>query len=151
MKTLLTRMLTITVVCFSFFAVYAFAQQGTDSSKGQMSVEVKDATGATVPGAKVTAAGPMGDLNATTNDRGEVNFFSLVPGVYKLRVAKDGFSTAEVQQIGVDATKVTSVPVTLQPGQVSQTVQVEATAALVDTTSTTIQTNLDSSQYQNCR
>jgi hypothetical protein len=144
----LIRLVLLAVVCL-LINNKVFGQAATDTSKGSIGVTVKDASGAIVPDAKVTVEGPMGAVNATTNDRGEANFYTLVPGTYKVRVTREGFATSEVNEVQVQATQRASVGVTLQAGQVSETVEVSGESTLVDTTSTAIQTNLNSAQYQN--
>jgi outer membrane receptor for ferrienterochelin and colicin len=147
MGKLTTRLLCAFIITLGA-ALCTFAQSAADFSKGSITVSVKDASGASVPDAEVGVQGPQGTLKATTSGRGDYTFTSLTPGSYKLTVTKGGFSTAEVADIQVGATKTASVPVTLQAGQVTQTIEVQDTTSTIDTTSTTVQSNITASQYQ---
>ena len=62
--------LPLTSVCYG---------QAGDLSKGSLSVDVLDASGATVPNANVTLSGPAGDNKITSSDRGQALFFGLAP------------------------------------------------------------------------
>src|SRR5579864_2596246 len=110
----------------------AFAQ-----STAQISGTVKDQSGAVLPGVEVTATQTDTDVKRTsvTNETGGYVLANLPLGPYRLEAALPGFrsyvQTGIVLQ--VDASPVIN-PV-LQVGQVSESVQVEANAALVETRS----------------
>ena len=123
----------------------AFAQETT--VRGYLSGIVSDSTGAVVSDARVTINGPTGKRAITTT--GDGRFFSgpLTPGYYSVNVEKEGFRTAEVKGIEVSTGKTASVSVPLQPGAVSETVEVSAAAITVDTASTAIGDNLNDTFY----
>jgi hypothetical protein len=147
MNKLMVRLISLALL--SICSSLILFGQATDVSKGNVTVSVKDPSGATVPGATVTLSGPRGELNATTSNRGEASFSTLLPGSYSARVALNGFATAEVKNLNVEASKTASLDVTLQPGQVNQTVEVSESATQIDTTSTTVQTSLNADTYGN--
>src|SRR5690242_11075987 len=97
MRKLLTQLLFLSAASLGIQPL--FGQGAADTSKGAMSVEVKDAMLATVPDAKVTVEGPLGTANATTDTRGMANFASLAPGAYTVTVTKNGFSAAKVTDL----------------------------------------------------
>jgi hypothetical protein len=107
--------------------------QGTQVS--QIAGTVQDQTGASVPGAQVivtnTDTGVPHQVESSTN--GAYTVTSLPPGPYKLEVTKTGF--ANYQQIGIVLQVNTNpeINVTLKVGAASEQVQVEATAAQVET------------------
>src|SRR3569833_2108625 len=94
MTKLFQRLAELIAVCLSIH-LSIYGQAATDASKGSIGVTVRDATGATVPEAKVTAEGQMGGQTVNSNDRGEANFYGLIPGTYNVRVSKEGFALSE--------------------------------------------------------
>lgn len=123
-----------------------FAQTG-DVSKGSMSVEVVDSSGAFVPKANVTLSGPTGEISQTTNERGVAIFFNLVPGNYSAKVAVAGFRTAEVRNLDVSANRRTAVNVPLQVGGISETIEVTGGGVQIDPTTTTVGAILSQDTY----
>ena len=106
----------------------------------QISGTVKDASGAVLPGVEVTATQTATGLvrTAVSNETGSYIVPNLPVGPYKLEAALSGFRTFVQTGIvlQVDANPVLNV--TLEVGQVSETVEVQADAALVETRSTGI-------------
>jgi Carboxypeptidase regulatory-like domain/TonB dependent receptor len=77
---------------FSLLTAAGQAQTGTGSLRGQ----VTDPSGASVPGANVTATGPSGAVKvASTNEKGAYNITGLAPGQYSVRVLAKGFDVFE--------------------------------------------------------
>jgi len=144
----ITRLLLVAAVCLGVEQA-AFGQGATDTSKGALSIEIKDAMQAMVPDAKVTVEGPLGAISGTSDMRGEANFTALTPGMYTVTVGKAGFSTAKVTDIELQATQKLSVPVALQVGQISQTVEVSGAADVVDVSSTTVESSINATEYAN--
>jgi carboxypeptidase family protein len=106
----------------------------------QISGTVKDASGAVLPGVEVTATQTATGLvrTAVSNETGSYILSNLPVGPYKLEAALAGFRTFVQTGIvlQVDANPVLNI--TLEVGQVSETVEVQADAALVETRSTGI-------------
>ena len=126
-----------------------FGQGSADISKGSLSVEVADTTGGVIQGAAVTLTGPMGARKAATDTRGQATVFNLVPGIYSVKVEYQGFRTTELKNVAVRANERTPLKATLEPGQITETVQVSENAASVDTASTTTGSTLSSDIIQN--
>ncbi len=116
--------------------------------KGNLGGLAVDSTGAIVPGATVTLTGPTGSKSDKTDETGDFMFSLLSPGFYSVKVEKQGFKTATVKSVEVDIGKTQTIRVTLEPGAVSEVVEVSATAAVVDTTSTAVGANLPDTFYQ---
>jgi hypothetical protein len=95
---------------------------------------VTDAHGAAVPGAVVKALNDDTSLSRATlsNDRGEYELVQVPPGKYKVTLEKPGFRTH-----ATDVTLQTNTPATLdvrlEVGAVTETVNVSAEAAVVNT------------------
>src|SRR6516164_2841244 len=108
----------------------------------QMNGTVKDTTGAVMPGVEITAVQTDTGIARTTvtNETGSYALPNLALGPYRLEAALPGFRT--FRQVGI-VLQVDSNPViniTLEIGQVSEQVEVQANAALVDTRSAAVGT-----------
>src|SRR5205823_12811431 len=105
------------------------------STKGNLGGVVADKTGAVVVGAKVTMTGPTGTKTTNTDKDGHFQFSTLDPGAYSLKIEKTGFSAALLTSVGVVVGKTATVNISLEPGVVTETVEVSTSAVGVDTTS----------------
>jgi len=121
--------------------------QDQSSSRGNLSGVVLDASKATVPGAVVTITGPIGNLSQTTNESGSFLFSTLVPGFYTIKVQKAGFKVASIGAAEVLINKTTSIEVTLETGEVTQTVEVSAANVTVDTSQASVNSEFSDSFY----
>ena len=98
---------------------------------------VRDASGAPIPGAKVTVTNKATNqlLDTKTNDVGEYVFNVLHPGVYTLRSSVNGFKTQEFADVQVDVQSRVLRDFSLQVGNVTETLEVQSIAPLLDTQS----------------
>ena len=132
--------LTLLLICLPVFA------QDT-TTKGNIAGVIQDSTGAVVGGAKVMLTGPLGNNITTTDNEGRFLFATLTLGQYGVKVEKQGFRAAEVKGIEVAAGRTTSIALKLEPGAVSEVIEVTGTATTVDTTSTAVGANLSDTFY----
>jgi hypothetical protein len=104
---------------------------------GRISGTVQDASGAVVPGCKVTVTNPATAFRqeAETDSSGSFVFPSIPVGTYDVRVERQGFKTTEQRGLMLDAASTRSITFTLEVGQVTDSVFVSATAEQVQTTS----------------
>jgi len=107
----------------------AFAQ----GASGQLSGNVVDANGAVVSGAtiKLTSLATAQQRETTTNDSGDFVFTLLPAGDYKLEISASGFRTVVVEQVRINVTQTTTLPVRLDAATVSEMVTIKAEAPLV--------------------
>jgi hypothetical protein len=132
------------ICVLSLIVVAAFAQ----SERGTITGVVHDSSGAVVPDAKVTVANQSTKvtLSVNSNEAGEYTMPSLQPGMYTVRVNKEGFRTSQVSGIVLDATQTVRADLTLEVGTSTQTVEVVASAIQVQSedakSSTTLQNKL---------
>ncbi|HEX4074884.1 MAG TPA: TonB-dependent receptor [Candidatus Acidoferrales bacterium] len=132
MKRISAQLLVTAVLCLGCCAG-VFAQ-----ATSQISGTVTDASGAVIAGAQITATQIDTGIarTATSDTSGVYTLPSLPLGPYRVEVKREGFTTfvqtGVILQVG---TAVTVNPV-LKVGAVSQSVQVEATAPMIDTTTT---------------
>jgi hypothetical protein len=98
---------------------------------------VRDASGAVVPGAKVTltSAGTGISVVKTSAEDGNYEFPAVRPGTYVVTAEKDGFSMALVDNVQVQVAARLRVDLNMAVGQVTEKVQVTASTPLVETDS----------------
>ncbi len=106
---------------------------------------VNDATGAAVANAHVTATesatGAVHD--SVTNDSGNYTFPGLQPGTYVITVEAKGFKRASQANIPLLSNTTNRVDMTLQPGDVSETVTVTTAPPLLQTDRADISTKIE--------
>ena len=104
---------------------------------GRISGTVQDASGALVPGCKVSVTNPGTGfrLEVDTDSSGSFVFPSLAAGVYDLRAERQGFKTSEQRGLVLDAASSRSITFTLDVGQITESVSVAAAVEQVQTTS----------------
>lgn len=104
-------------------------------TEGVLAVTVKDSSGAAVQGARVTLkdAATGAEANEVTDDIGYARLPHLAPGKYQLRVSATGFKTLVSEGVLISVNTVNSQTVVLQVGSVSETVEVNTAAPLVQT------------------
>jgi Carboxypeptidase regulatory-like domain len=109
---------------------------------------VTDPSGAGVPGAEVKATNTLTQVSTTvpSKDDGSYEFLSLPPGTYDVTVTKTGFRTSTAHAITLTVNQQYNLPVALEVGQVTESVQVEANPIQVETTTTQLGTIIDSKQ-----
>src|SRR5689334_20276952 len=102
---------------------------------GSIAGTVTDSSSAPVESASVTATN-----NATgarqvvqTSNAGEYRLVNLIPGTYRLDIEKTGFKRVTRDNVEVQVESVVRLDSSLQIGDVSQSVSVEATAPLLQT------------------
>src|SRR3989442_1339098 len=121
------------------------AQLGFGQTFGSISGETRDSSGAIVAGAAVTLvnSGTNATRTVATNDAGEYVFPSLPPGMYTLKIEKTGFKTVVRNQIELQVQLAARVDFELQIGQVSESIEVRADAALLVTDNGTVGTVIE--------
>src|SRR5215471_17017065 len=107
-------------------------------STAQLSGTVRDQSGAVLPGVEVTATQTATGLvrSVVTNETGSYVLPNLPVGPYRLDATLPGFRSFSQTGIvlQVDANPV--INIALEVGQIAETVEVQADAALVETRST---------------
>jgi hypothetical protein len=102
---------------------------------GSLTGLVSDQTGASIPGAEVTATHvETARVTTTTSDaEGRYSFVNIPAGSYEIRVTADGFRSLTQTGVTVSVNQVARVNLQLELGQVTETVTVEADAAQLQT------------------
>ena len=125
----------------------AAAAQATSS--GTISGTVTDKSQAVIVGAEVTitSAATGATRSVVTNDTGSFRFDLISAGNYTVKVAKGGFSAAEVKvEVLVGATANASVE--LAAGSESQTIEVTGSTSLVDLAKTSVSTTITPTEVE---
>jgi len=96
---------------------------------------VTDASGAVVDGTTVTITNTgTGERRfVTTSSDGAYRLVNLVPGTYKLEIEKPGFKRYTRDQVTVDVEAAVRIDVAMQVGEITQSVEVQAAAPLIQT------------------
>ena len=133
------RILTLLVLTSSVSGITCLTAAGQGAT-AQISGTVKDQSGAVLPGAEITATQTdKGTARMTVSDEtGSYVLANLPVGPYKLEISLPGFRTFVQSGIVLQVNSSTAVNAVLNVGQVSETVEVQANAALVETRSTGI-------------
>ncbi|MGH9371680.1 MAG: carboxypeptidase regulatory-like domain-containing protein, partial [Vicinamibacterales bacterium] len=112
---------------------------------------VRDAQGAVVPGVSVTIVNRDTNLTreATTDAQGTYNFVNVLPGPYDVKAALQGFSEAVRTNVPVTTGQVSRVDVTLQVGDLTETLTVSSSQELLQTDTAEVRTDLKSAEITN--
>ena len=122
-----------------FFALFCFVFAGSISAwaqavtVAQIAGTVKDESGGIIPEAEVTVTQTDTGYSRTvyTDDAGAYTLPNLPVGPYRLEVSLPGFSTYVQTGIVLEVNSNPSIPVTLRIGEISETVEVISSAAIL--------------------
>jgi hypothetical protein len=109
---------------------------------------VKDAQGASVPGATVTIVNKETNLtrDTVTNAEGAFSVTNVLPGPYDVKIAITGFREGIRTNVPVTIGQISRVDVTLEIGTMTETVTVASEAQLLQTDKADVSTELKSSE-----
>lgn len=112
------------------------------SERGNITGIVTDQSGAAIAGAQLTLT--QRDTNTITKavatSAGEYNLPNLLPGAYRMEVTANGFKRYLQQNIMLAAGNTLRIDATLQLGQVSESIEVTAAAATIQTENAKVST-----------
>src|ERR1041384_2829675 len=135
------------VLALSILLALGGSQMGwSQALNGSVVGVVKDSSDAMVVEAVVTLRNleTGQSRQVVTDTSGGYNFATVQPGTYELRTSKPGFSNFVQNGIAVSPDAVVRVDVVLRIGEVSETVTVQANAAVLQTDSGEVRHQLDS-------
>src|SRR5687768_14385735 len=98
------------------------------TNRGGISGTVTDSNGAVVPGAKVTVTniGTNQSTTVTASSDGAFSVSSLDPVVYRVLVEAANFKKSVIENVKVDTASVATVNVSIQPGNIDESVTIQA-------------------------
>ena len=122
--------LLLMAVLFLVTGTGAVAQSNYGAVRGL----VADSQGAGIPGATVVLTSVATRISRTTvsNGSGEYAFSAVDPGIYSITITSDGFKRSEASGVKVDSGNTIAHDVKLELGSTSQSIEVTATDALVN-------------------
>ncbi len=121
-------------------------------AQGAIAGQVKDASGAVLPGVTVEVASPAlieKTRSAVTDGTGQFSVVDLRPGAYTVTFTLTGFSTVKREGVELTGSFTATVNAELKVGSVEETITVTGETPLVDTASTKKQVVLDHDVVQN--
>ena len=131
----------VLVVClFSLFLEANFQNTFAQSDLGKISGFIIDQSGAPVPNAKITVRNQSGiERQATTNDTGYYVISNVPPGFYVMTAEAPGFRKFESTNNKLDSASDLVVNATMTLGSITETVEVTASTAQLQTESAAVQ------------
>jgi hypothetical protein len=143
MRTRLSKGWWIAVSC----VVVVFQLAGQTAGTGALTGTVTDASGAVIANVMVTATNTETGQErvTTTGGDGSYKFTLLPPGTYRIKFVAAGFRMTEVPSVRVDVTETPVLDRSLEVGAQAEQVTVEAEAAAIQTTNSTMGTVVGSS------
>lgn len=133
-------------LCLSLTGI-ASAQETTGSILGT----VKDSSGAAVKGATVAITDTSKNVvvrTVTTNDNGEYSLPSLPVGEYTVTVEAPNFKKAVETNVKLDVNQRRTIDVSLEAGNIAETVTVKADPVSVELTTPTVSTVINGDQVR---
>ena len=130
---------------FACVLVVSSAARLSAQTSGSISGHVADATGAVIPDAHValTNVGTGAERSTVTTGSGDYLFPDVPPGMYNIEATHQGFKAAESKNVELQVQQALRQDFTLPIGQVTQTVTVEATGALLQVENATLGTVIE--------
>src|SRR5262245_47609966 len=123
------------VVLFTVLMCVLSGANAWSQATAQISGSVRDQSGAVLPGVEVTATQIDTGISraAVSNETGSYVLTNLPIGPYRLEAALPGFRTYAQTGIVLQVNSSPAINITLEVGQISESIEVEANATLVET------------------
>jgi hypothetical protein len=113
---------------------------------GSIVGNVTDPTGAAIPSAVITVTNTATGISrkVTSDSAGYYTIPNLLEGDYDLTISASGFKAVTQKGVRVRINTVTRADASLEVGELTQSITVEATSALLQTTKSDVNTNVES-------
>src|SRR5437870_12043959 len=144
--------LKVLLVCFAVAICFSTAMSQAQSNAADLQGTVRDANGAVVANASVTARNSATNISreATTNDDGFYKIVNLSPGDYEISVRATNYKVAVIPSVRLTIGQTINQDVPLEVGDLTATVTVTSVSPnIVETTSTTIASVVDQQRIEN--
>src|ERR1051325_6515928 len=131
------------LVCF--FVVLACSEAALAQQEASIIGQVKDESGAILPGVTVSATSPalqVPEVTDVTNQQGEYRLTPLPIGTYTVVYTIQGFQTLRREEVRLTVGFTARVDMTMKVGTLNESVTVSGAAPVVDVTSPTTRTEL---------
>jgi hypothetical protein len=121
-------------VCKAVALVMVVTSSSTTFAQSTISGQVRDPSGAAMPGVRVEAASPVlieGSRSATTSSDGRYAIVDVRPGTYMTTFTIDGFAVVK-REVEVRSNVTVPVDAEMKVGSIEETVNVAPAAPMVD-------------------
>ena len=121
------------------------------TSTGTITGQVQDSSGAVLANAdvKLTLIANGTTRETKTNDSGAFNAPVIPPGEYSITVTATGFADKTLTDITLRVDQTLNLTINMQPGTVGQSIEVEASAPLVDSATSSLGQVVEQKQILN--
>ncbi len=111
---------------------------------------VTDATGGVMPNVKITVTNTATQVasHSVTSSSGTYTVTDLIAGTYTVQAENPGFQTAVHNGVVVDVGRPSTVDISMQTGNVAQSVEVQETAITLNTTEPELNTTIENAVVQ---
>ena len=138
------RQMAMVIAVLLAGTISVFGQETTGTMTGQ----VVDAQGLAIPGVTVTITGTQGAKTVVSDGEGRFDVPFLTPGKYAVKAELQGFQTVEQRDITLSLSQTVSLPLKMQVGALTESVQVVGAPDIIDTKTTTSGANISSDRSQ---
>ena len=143
------KAMRLTLIVCGLALTLASAHAAAQGFQGAVRGLVKDG-GGVVPGAEVVLLNEATSVarSTTSNEAGEYNFPNLAPGTYTLKVSLQGYKGYALPAVRVGTQQFLTLDVTLEVGQLAETVTVRGDTPVIETSTASTGTVIDSQALQ---
>ena len=138
------RQMAMVIAVLLAGTISVFGQETTGTMTGQ----VVDAQGLAIPGVTVTITGTQGAKTVVSDGEGRFDVPFLTPGKYAVKAELQGFQTVEQRDITLSLGQTVSLPLKMQVGGLTESVQVVGAPDIINTKTTTSGANISSDLLQ---
>src|SRR3954470_49320 len=125
------------VALMAVFAMAFSSGVSAQETTGTLRGRIVDPQGLALPGVSVVVTGPQGSKTVTSEADGRFTLPFLTPGVYAVRAELQGFKAAEQQNVRVSLGQTVDLPLKMELGGVTETVNITGSVPLIDNSTTT--------------
>jgi hypothetical protein len=131
------------LITFVVFLSLTSANPARAQQLSAIAGQVRDESGAVLPGVTVKASSPvlqLKEVSDVTNVQGEYRITPLPIGIYTVMYTLDGFTTMRQEGVRIDLGATVRLDITLKLGALEETLTVSGAAPVVDVTATSAST-----------
>lgn len=146
-----TRFVASVCLCLALVLSFSVSTQAQSASTGSVVGIITDPSGGVVVGATVTLTDKATTIARTTlsNDAGRYIFTNVAPGSYEVSANQNGFSLAKADNLTVAVGISLTVDFKLEIGKATETIEVAASGADLQTMNATVGNTVSGDLLQN--
>lgn len=140
------KLASVALLAAALFPASLFGQAAESTLRGS----VVDSSGAVVPGVQIQVRNVGTNIvvrSVTTNENGTYEIPDIQVGTYTISAELPGFKTAVVDGVQIESSQTRRIDLTLEAGDVTEAVTVEAGAAVITTDSAQISDAFDDKKF----